>query len=214
MLQCPAAEFTDNQPPLWKKYDKNDYTSEVGKNYSLVLSSLQLNHSGYYNCKIYNHVQMYHLVVCPKPGPPTVELFSEGDNVTFRCRGRTEGSWHHWFIKSNQTEDRLLTDYDLAPDSDLQSRLSRFRDDGLLTLSNVSLEDTGEYWCVVMGPGDQCVSSSRTVLKSREPSGMDFTLYTVRSSLLPGLLVILCVVVVAVNQRTRRGEQRPAQTDT
>ncbi|XP_030296717.1 carcinoembryonic antigen-related cell adhesion molecule 1-like [Sparus aurata] len=212
VLQCPAAEFTDNQPPVWKKFSGTSYNSEVGKNYSLVLSSLQLNHSNFYSCQIYNHVQWYHLVVCPKSGPPAVELFSEGDNVTFRCRGWEEGRRPHWFIKSNQTEDRFLYLYDST--SHLKSRLNISKDDGLLILSNVSLEDTGEYWCVVYGPDTQCVSSSRTVLKSREPSGMDFTLYTVRSSLLPGLLVILCVVVVAVNQRTRRGEQRPAQTDS
>uniref|UniRef100_A0A671VDZ0 Ig-like domain-containing protein n=1 Tax=Sparus aurata TaxID=8175 RepID=A0A671VDZ0_SPAAU len=66
VLQCRAAEFTDDQPPLWKKYNGNDSFSEVGKNYSLVFSSLQLNHSGLYHCVIYNHVQRYHLVVCPK----------------------------------------------------------------------------------------------------------------------------------------------------
>ncbi|XP_036974909.1 uncharacterized protein LOC119030978 [Acanthopagrus latus] len=214
VLQCPAAEFTDDQLPLWRVTNVISSTSEAGKNYSLVVSSLQLNDSGYYDCEIYNHFQRYYLVVCPKPGPPAVELFSEGDNVTFRCRGRIEGWGYHWWIKTNQTEDRLLSESNLAPDSDLQSRLSRFREDGLMILSNVSLEDTGEYLCSVSGPDGPCMSLSRTVLKSREPSGMDFTLYTVRSSLLPGLLVILCVVVVAVNQRTRGGEQRPAQTDT
>uniref|UniRef100_A0A671U9E0 Ig-like domain-containing protein n=1 Tax=Sparus aurata TaxID=8175 RepID=A0A671U9E0_SPAAU len=158
VLQCPAAEFTDGQPPLWTKYNENNYNfvSEVGKNYSLVLSSLQLNHSGLYFCKIYDHVQQYHLLVCPKSGPPAVELFSEGDNVTFRCRGWEEGSWHRWFIEPNQTEGRRLYSFDLASDSDLKTA-------GLLILSNVSLEDTGEYWCVIFGPDDQCVSSSRTL---------------------------------------------------
>ena len=216
VLQCPAAEFTDNQPPLWTKYNENcsNSYSEVGKNYSLVLSSLQLHHSGLYYCTICNHVQQYNLVVCPRSGPPAVQLFSEGDDVTVRCRGWEEGSWHYWFIKSNQTDGRLLSDSDLESDSDLKSRLNIFYSDGLLILSIASLEDSGEYWCVVIDPDERCLSSSKTLLKSREPSGTDLTLYTVRSSLLPGLLVILCVAVVAVNQKTRRGEQRPAQTDS
>uniref|UniRef100_A0A671UGP4 Ig-like domain-containing protein n=1 Tax=Sparus aurata TaxID=8175 RepID=A0A671UGP4_SPAAU len=119
---------------------------------------------------------------------PKTTLFSEGDNVTFRCRGWEEGRRHRWFIKSNQTEGRLLLEYDLASDSDLESRLNISEDDGLLILSNVSLEDTGEYWCAVIGPDAQCVSSSRTVLKSREPSGMDFTLYT--------LTVIILIMII------------------
>ncbi|XP_030272290.1 fibroblast growth factor receptor 1-like [Sparus aurata] len=192
VLQCPAAEFTDNQSPLWSKRNKNfSPDSEVGKSYSLVLSSLQLNHSGSYTCKIYNHVQLIHLTVCPESDPPAVELFSEGDNVTFRCSGWEEGWTHSWWIKSDQTEGKLLDEYDLT--FDMWSRLNSFEDDGLLILSNVSLEDTGEYWCVVTDQSAQCVSSSRTVLQSREPSSSVQLRQTVNKQTVCSYLLIIMV---------------------
>uniref|UniRef100_A0A8C4DNL1 Ig-like domain-containing protein n=1 Tax=Dicentrarchus labrax TaxID=13489 RepID=A0A8C4DNL1_DICLA len=164
---------------------------EVGRNYSLVISSLTLNHSGRYYCKTFVTLQMHVLVVCPKFAPPAVELFSEGDDVTLRCRNWEEGMVPLWFMKVNT-----------------------FSLNGSLVISNVSLEDTGEYWCAVLDPDELCVSTTKILVKYREPFGIHFTLYTVRNSLLSGLLVILCVVVVTVIQRSRRGEQRSAETES
>ncbi|XP_051253591.1 vascular endothelial growth factor receptor 2-like isoform X2 [Dicentrarchus labrax] len=218
VLQCNVTDFGDDQPPVWKKWnlkrssDTDPGQQYLGQNNSLVFSSLTLNHSGVFYCsKTLVTVRAYWLVVCPKFAPPAVELFSEGDDVTLRCRNWEEGMWYLWFMKSNKTGGRIFNTYNIR--SDLR-RMNIFSLNGSLVISNVSLEDTGEYWCAVLDSDLQCVSTTKILLKYREPFGIHFTLYTVRNSLLSGLLVILCVVVVAVIQRSRRGEQRSAETES
>ncbi|XP_049431762.1 uncharacterized protein LOC125888425 isoform X2 [Epinephelus fuscoguttatus] len=212
VLPCTVTDLSDDQPPRWKMYDNVLNTTDqtvpsVDQNYSLVFSSLTLNHTGLYDCKTSLRVKSYYLLVCPKFGPPAVELFSEGEEVTLPCKDLKKGRSPVWFIKSNQTEGRIVT----VDTSQAMSRVST-GSDGSLVISNVSLKDTGEYWCAVRDQNSQCVSSVKTVLMYRDPFGIHSTFYTVRCSVLNGLLVMLCVVVVAVNQRSRRGEQLSAQT--
>ncbi|XP_037631730.1 uncharacterized protein LOC119491648 [Sebastes umbrosus] len=218
VLPCNVTDFIDDEPPHWKKlidffnadegqinYKMSLVEQEVDQNYSLVFSSLMLNHTGRYFCKTSKRQQMYFLFVCPKFGPPAVELFSEGEEITLRCRDWGESEGHVWFIKSNQTDGRI---FNTGTDLKMMSRVSwdPYKPSSLV-ISNVSLEDTGEYWCAGFDRDIQCVSTTKTLLKYREPSGFPSTFYIVRCSVLSVLLVMLCVVVVAVNQRTRRGEQ-------
>ncbi|XP_049431758.1 uncharacterized protein LOC125888423 isoform X3 [Epinephelus fuscoguttatus] len=214
VLPCTVTDFSDNQPPRWINFtsntELNNTTNQtvpsVDQNYSLVFSSLTLNQRGLYECEISSSVKQYFLLVCPKFGPPAVELFSEGEEVTLPCTDWEKGVWHIWFIKSNQTEGRIVT----IGSNQTMSRVS-IGSEWSLVISNVSPKDTGEYWCAV-DQDYQCVSSVKTVLMYRDPFGIHSTFYTVRCSVLSGLLVMLCVVVVAVNQRSRRGEQLSAQT--
>ncbi|XP_049431753.1 uncharacterized protein LOC125888423 isoform X1 [Epinephelus fuscoguttatus] len=214
VLPCTVTDLSDDQPPRWinfisnteLKNTTNRTVPSVDQNYSLVFSSLTLNHTSLYDCKTSLSLKRYFLLVCPKFGPPAVELFSEGEEITLQCKDLKKGWWHTWFIKSNQTEGRIVT----IDTSQTMSRVS-IGSDGSLVISNVSLKDTGEYWCAVY-QNYQCVSSVKTVLMYRDPFGIHSTFYTVRCSVLSGLLVMLCVVVVAVNQRSRRGEQLSAQT--
>ncbi|KAL7400635.1 hypothetical protein ABVT39_015284 [Epinephelus coioides] len=212
VLPCTVTDFSDDQPPRWMMSDNelnirtNQTVPSVDQNYSLVFSSLTLNHTGRYDCKTSLSVKRYGLLVCPKFGPPAVALFSEGEEVTLPCKDLKKGVRPVWFIKSKQTEGRIVT-IDM---SQTMSRVS-FGSEWSLVISNVSLKDTGEYWCAV-DQNDQCVSSVKTVLMYRDPFGIHSTFYTVRCTVLSGLLVMLCVVVVAVNQRSRRGEQLSAQT--
>ncbi|KAL7399959.1 hypothetical protein ABVT39_004351 [Epinephelus coioides] len=212
VLPCTLTDFSDDQPPRWMitNNEPNNTTNQtvpsVDQNYSLVFSSLTLNQRGWYDCETSSSVKKYYLLVCPKFGPPAVELFSEGEEVTLQCKDLEKGEGYYWFIKSKQTEGRIV----IIDTSQTMSRVS-LGSDGSLVISDVSLKDTGEYWCAVY-QNYQCVSSVKTVLMYRDPFGIHSTFFTVRCSVLSGLLVMLCVVVVAVNQRSRRGEQLSAQT--
>jgi len=202
VLQCPDSGFHGDKPPDWIRLNNIDQGqhslsgSLVDQNYSLVLTSVTLNHSGQYSCKTLNAVKSYLLLVCPKFPPPAVELFSGGEEVTLRCKDREKGLDHGWFFKSNRTKGRTIVIAD-----DLISNNVRRYPDGRLVISDVSLEDTGEYWCLVTDRF-QCLSSTKTLLY-RDPFGVHSTFYAVRCSALSVLLLMLCVAVVTVTLRTR-----------
>ncbi|KAI9514933.1 hypothetical protein NQZ68_029780 [Dissostichus eleginoides] len=204
VLQCPVTGLSEEKPPYWKtrfyNIHQKQHNLSVGvmdQNYSLVLTSVTLNHTGLYYCKTLTTVKTYILVVCPKFPPPAVELFSGGEEVTLRCKDREKGQGHYWFFKSNRTKGRILSLYSNQVRSNV-----RWDTDGRLVISNVSLQDTGEYWCAVRD-GYQCMSSSKTLLKHRDPFGVHSTFYAVRCSALSVLLLMLCVAVVTVILRTR-----------
>ncbi|XP_035859386.1 immunoglobulin superfamily member 10-like [Sander lucioperca] len=165
VLPCTITDSTDEQPPRWRNLISTDLGQlnqtdpSVDQNYSLVFSSLMLNHSGRYSCEASGIEQYYLLAVCPKFGPPAVELFSEGEEVTLRCRDWRKGWDHDWFIKSKRTEGRIF-----SVESDQRMSRVSWYDNGSLVISNISVGDAGEYWCVVYDYDYQCVSTERTVL--------------------------------------------------
>ena len=204
VLPCTVANSTDDLPPRWFNLNsdidlgqENHTVPSVDKNFSLVFSSLTLNHTSMYYCETSMRMQIYGLLVCPKFGPPAVEFFSEGEDVTLACKDREKGVKHFSFAMSNQKEGYIFCVF-----SDL-SRLYLDPSNRSLVISNVSLKDAGEYLCVVLGADYQCLSSTKTLLQYRDPFGVYSTFYKVRCSVLSVLLLMLCVVVVAVNQWTR-----------
>uniref|UniRef100_A0A669CKF4 Ig-like domain-containing protein n=2 Tax=Oreochromis TaxID=8139 RepID=A0A669CKF4_ORENI len=136
VLQCP---FSHDQTPIWSKSSKS--FPKLDKNYSLVLPSVMLNDSGFYTCKGQRIKQEYWLIVCPKFGPSSVEVFSEGDEVNLTCSAKS-GRFTKWFMKTNQTEGEI-GHFDWFLKQKARITLS----DDSLVISNVSLEDAGEYWC-------------------------------------------------------------------
>uniref|UniRef100_A0A669B385 Immunoglobulin domain-containing protein n=1 Tax=Oreochromis niloticus TaxID=8128 RepID=A0A669B385_ORENI len=188
VLECPFMDPIHDQPPGWWMEAVPIIDREMGRNFSLVLPSLMLNDSGTYTCADEKVIHAYWLFVCPKFGPPAVKVFSEGDEVTVRC----SGNWETKFCDDNRVT---------------------CSDDSLI-ISNVSLEHAGEYVCVGFKSEYECVSAEKFVLIHREPFGVYSTFYRVRWILLSGLQVMLCVVVVCVIQKTRRGERLSAQTHT
>ncbi|KAI9521959.1 hypothetical protein NQZ68_041598 [Dissostichus eleginoides] len=204
VLQCPVTDLSEENPPYWTTtfYNgdqvKQNFTGSLGdQNYSLVLTSVTLNHTGVYSCKTFHTVKTYELFVCPKFPPPAVELFSEGEEVTLRCKDWEKGQSPLWFFKSNRTKGRTF-----IVNPKLNQSYVRKYPDGSLGISNLSLQDTGEYWCAV-ADRYQCFFSSKTLLELRDPFGVHSTFYAVRCSALSVLLLMLCVAVVTVNLRTR-----------
>ncbi|KAI9526517.1 hypothetical protein NQZ68_038934 [Dissostichus eleginoides] len=76
VLQCPVTDFSEDKPPYWEtrslNIDQEQHNHSVGvvdQSYSLVFTSVTLNHSAMYTCKTFTTVKTYMLVVCPKSPP-------------------------------------------------------------------------------------------------------------------------------------------------
>ncbi|KAI4794146.1 hypothetical protein KUCAC02_032255 [Chaenocephalus aceratus] len=77
VLRCPVTDFSEDKPPYWTtdflNSDQGQLNRSVGvvdRRYSLVLTSVTLDHSAMYSCKTFTTVKTYMLVVCPTSPPP------------------------------------------------------------------------------------------------------------------------------------------------
>ena len=179
-------------------------------NFSLVIPSLMLNHSGWYECsgkppKKAEYIKEYDLLVCPKAEPLT-EFFSEGEEVVLGCNyNLTESNRVVWYRRTAQVDDAIL-DTRLRLKNlpqDLDGRMNASHPPSFLVLSNLSLADSGEYWCAVFYE-EMCVSVTKTLLLVWDPFGINSTFYRVYSSLMGCALLGMVCAVITVNLKTRR----------
>ncbi|KAJ7992065.1 hypothetical protein DPEC_G00274700 [Dallia pectoralis] len=188
-------------------------------NYSLVIPSLRKRHSGLYFCYDQLHereklIKGYKLLVCLKTEPLT-EFFSEGEEVVLRCKSNlTESDRVVWY---RQTAHGNCVILDTEPDEqanlpkDLDGRVNASNPPYYLVLSNLSLADSGEYWCAVFYER-VCVSVTKTVLVEWDPFGINSTFYRVYSSLMACALLGMVCVLITVNLKTRRRDQASLKT--
>ncbi|KAL1005256.1 hypothetical protein UPYG_G00056720 [Umbra pygmaea] len=153
-------------------------------NYSLVFTSLMLNHTDVYRCWSDINTpfikEVYNLLVFLKSDLLT-EFFSEGEQVVLRCNSNiTEYNRVVWFRHTAEGEHVFLdTDYNLLyMDQVLYERINASHPGSFLVFSNLTLKDTGEYWCGLFYR-DECVSATKTHLLEWDHSVMNSTFHKV-----------------------------------
>uniref|UniRef100_A0A3P8Y5J9 Ig-like domain-containing protein n=1 Tax=Esox lucius TaxID=8010 RepID=A0A3P8Y5J9_ESOLU len=182
-------------------------------NFSLIFTSLMLNHSGWYDC--YEQLQpgknklinAYELRVCPKSEPLT-EFFLEGEEVVLSCNSNLTDNVM-WYRQTAQVNDVILNTRSIKTANypkDLDGRINASDPPTFLVLFNLSLADRGEYWCAVFYKG-VCVSVTKTVLVEWDPFGINSMFYRVYSSLMGCALLGMVCVLITVNLKTRRRDQ-------
>ncbi|KAJ7992134.1 hypothetical protein DPEC_G00275390 [Dallia pectoralis] len=215
----PGGFSWDSSELTKSKYQMYVSDGRTTGNYSLVIPSVMLNHTGRYLCynkqptrdKIIKH---YVLLVCPKSEPITEFLF-EGEEVVLRCNSDiTESDRVVWYRKTghvgNVIKDKEPYKQTNYP-KDLVGRINASNPPYYLVLSNLSLADSGEYWCAVFYER-VCVSVTKTVLVEWDPFGINSTFYRVYSSLMACALLGMVCVLITVNLKTRRRDQASLKT--
>lgn len=117
---------------------------EMGKN-SLVIPSLTLDHSGYYECCT-EYGKAVKLFVCLESEALT-EFFSEGEKVILSSNyDLNEGNQVVWFRHTAQHHGVILASsvYTKLPD-DMEGRVQLSSPYNTLVLSNLYPQDSGEY---------------------------------------------------------------------
>ncbi|XP_053727713.1 uncharacterized protein LOC128763025 [Synchiropus splendidus] len=202
-LELNCSDDSRNPTQEWKMYNQL-WSEGVSLNYTLMFPSLTLDHTGLYTCKAgASAEEKYQLFVCPEPEPLAVELFT-GRDLTLPC-----GNWTgyiRWFMRSNRTKGRVFNVEEYrVPDKIYHSSSG-------LVIRNISLEDTGEFWCVIKR-GPFCQFQFEYLVVFGEP---EVDHHVLRSVLLSVALVMMLCVVVGVTVwrwRRRRREQLPAAVE-
>ncbi|KAL1005315.1 hypothetical protein UPYG_G00057540, partial [Umbra pygmaea] len=171
-------------PSSLSRTEKQIYVTDgrTTGNYSLVFTTLMINHTGWYSC--WNDINtpftinVYYLLVFLKSDLLT-EFFSEGEQVVLRCNSDiTEYDRVVWFRRTAEGEHVFLdTDYELAHLEYLYYRINASHPGSFMVLSNLTLKDTGEYWCGIFYNGE-CVSVTKTLLLQWDPFGINSMFYT------------------------------------
>ncbi|KAM8857131.1 uncharacterized protein ACB058_008911 [Synchiropus picturatus] len=191
-LELSCSGSSGQQQHVWRM--DNSGTAGQSHNNTLMFPSLTSNHSGLYVCK-QGHVYLKHvyLYVCPEAEPPTAAFFTRGGNMTLQCGDRTQPGLAYWFIRSSRTVGRVS-----RVRNDQQGLMCL--PDTTLVMTNVSVEDSGEFRCVIMR-NRRCVFTSKMLVMIRE---QEVDHHLVRSVLCIVVIIMMMSVTVAMIWRSRR----------
>ncbi|KAJ7992067.1 hypothetical protein DPEC_G00274720 [Dallia pectoralis] len=218
-MNDPEGISWDSSELTKSKYQMYVSDGRTTGNYSLVIPSVMLNHTGGYRCEYIQptrekFIKHYDLLVCLKSEPIT-EFFSEGEEVVLRCDSDiTESDRVVWYRQTGHVANVIM---DTEPGNlanypeDLVGRINASNSLYYLVLSNLSLADSGEYWCAVLYK-EVCLSVTKTVLVEWDPFGINSTFYRVYSSLMACALLGMVCVLITVNLKTRRRDQASLKT--
>ncbi|KAF3846934.1 hypothetical protein F7725_004012 [Dissostichus mawsoni] len=135
-----------------------------------------------------------------------ITIREESDSFTFKLPEEASSCLISRFVGEEKlvlwnTSD-LWNQNSSVPEEDLKQRLVSMANTSSYMIQNLTHSDSGLYQEECWTEG-QCLSSTKTVLKHRDPFGVHSSFYAVRCSALSVLLLMLCVVVVTVTLRTR-----------
>ncbi|KAF3846912.1 hypothetical protein F7725_003990 [Dissostichus mawsoni] len=156
-----------------------------------------------------------------------ITIREESDSFTFKLPEEASSCLISRFVGEEKlvlwNTSNLWNQNSSVPE-DLKQRLVSMANTSSYMIQNLTHSDSGLYqeecWTegnvthekhftinvcgyIVHDKNHQCLISTKTVLKHRDPFGVHSTFYAVRCSALSVLLLMLCVVVVTVNLRTR-----------
>ncbi|KAL7871137.1 hypothetical protein SRHO_G00086340 [Serrasalmus rhombeus] len=119
-------------------------SKETG-NYSLVIPSITPNHSGEYKC--YPNMMEYFITVCSELKTNEIQIHT-GSKVTLECAMTTDESANiQWYRQTKLEESNLIYD---SGDPSLSTNTNIDILNTSLTISELTEEDSGMYWCVVL----------------------------------------------------------------
>lgn len=112
------------------------------------------------------------LVVCPRFGPPAVEHFSKGDEVTLTCNHSLgQDVQPIWFVKTAcarhncKVSEKKVSQFYKEKSSINMNVRNKINISFLY--DNRNMEDRGEYCCTVVDKNNQCIAIQSYSLSSR-----------------------------------------------
>lgn len=161
--KTPFGQVNSSAPLSLKGTTKNQMSVLTNKNsedYSLVIPSLTLEHSGSYKCFSTFLVEEYVVNVCPLRESADISFSAEDEKVVLQCdfmslpelKDKEEYTSVLWYRNTSGQDIQIMDSGDpsLKLPNDLQGRLNFSQTYSSLTFTKPKKEDNGMYWCVVL----------------------------------------------------------------
>lgn len=162
VLHCSSEGYNQYWETPFGKFNSSDqmqnemYITTEDKDFSLVIPKVTDEYTGEYSCISSSREMQYYLVLCPvKTSSPHQKTEFEGRNLLLNCDVDQEDQTVHWYrrLKSKKHITELIhysSDPMVSIPEDLIDRLTASKKGSSLQISNLMMNDAGEYFCVVL----------------------------------------------------------------